>query len=40
MEIEKIKRQERRDYIRSKIKEQRKEMFKKRQIEKNHMKQK
>lgn len=40
MEIEKIKRQERRDYIRAQIKAQRKEMFKKRQIEKNQMKQK
>ena len=38
MAVEKIKQQERRDHIRKQIKEQRKEYFKKRQIEKNKMK--
>ena len=37
MAVEKIKQQERRDHIRKQIKEQRKEYFKKRQIEKNKM---
>lgn len=36
--VEEIKRKERRDFIRSKIKEERKEIYKKRQIEKNKMK--